>query len=230
MIYSTIDEGYGVAGLGDSQHAGAIVAAGGQAAAGIVPAALASSAAASAAAGGSGLILGLAPALAVPVVGAAIAGITLVVGMWVNRKGPKQKVATTEIVNEAEPLLKQNLDAFLAGGQTRVDQQQALYNFDSIWDLVVQKCSDPYNGTPGQNCVRDRQRGSTKGYDWFRLYRDPIANAQVHEAPVTVESGVNDLLRGDFTALDSFASGLDLPKVLGGVLLVGGLWYLSSKV
>jgi hypothetical protein len=208
MIYATTGVGdYEVAGLGTSQ-AGAIVAAGGQVAG---PA--------------------IAAAAAIPVLGPAIAGATLVIGMWLNRKGPKQKVATTEIVNEAEPFLRQNLDAFNVSPHSSLDKQQALDNFDGIWSMVVQKCSDPSNGQPGINCVNDRKRGSTKGYDWFVLYRDPIAQAEVHDTPLTqVETGFNELLQGNFSSLDKFASGLDVKSMILPLVLIGGIWYLSNKV
>lgn len=45
--------------------------------------------------------VGLHATWAVPVVGAAIAGVTLAITAWLNRAGPRQKVATTKIVDEA---------------------------------------------------------------------------------------------------------------------------------
>ena len=49
-------------------------------------------AAASLAAGGSGLILGMAPALAVPVIGAAIAAITVIATILIQNSGCGQTV------------------------------------------------------------------------------------------------------------------------------------------
>ncbi len=121
-------------------------------------------------------------AWAVPVVGAAVAGIMLAIGAWINRKGPQQKILTTHIVEEAEPILIQNLDAYNAGPHTLSSQQVALANFDNVWAQIIQACSNPAYGDPGSHCISDRQRGTThvndqgQSFDWFKLYRDPIAN------------------------------------------------------
>lgn len=156
----------------------------------------------------SGLIAG---SLAVPVVGAAIAGIALAVEAWIHRRGPVQKVQTTKIVNEAEPYLQQNLTAYLAGPRTVTNQQAALQTFDLIWQRVVDECSQAQFGEPGQRCVSDRQRGSTKGYDWFALYRDPIAN--------------DTQVVADAPSLLSFGSSAGLTETVGThpELLIGAL-------
>ena len=153
--------------------------------------------------------------LAVPVIGAAIAGVTLAVGLWMNRMGPKQKVYTTRIVDEAEPLLVQNLDAWRRSPKHRSEQAAALQNFDAVWAAVVASCDRPEMGAPGQNCIRDRQRGSTKGYDWFALYRDPIAND-----PNVTADPVDAFLSGEWSGGQSV-----LP-----LLLIGGLalWAVAS--
>ena len=56
------------------------------------------------------------------------------------------KIATTQIVNQAEVFLKQNLAAWQAlpaDQKTPATQQQALQNFDNVWAQVMQAC----NGT-----------------------------------------------------------------------------------
>lgn len=158
--------------------------------------------------------------LAVPLIGAAIAGVTLAIGLFMNRLGPKQKVYTTKIVNDAEPLLQRNVAAWQASNKTRSEQAQAIDNFNNVWAAVVAGCSPKELGQPGQNCIADRQRGSTKGYDWFALYLDPIAN----------DSNVN----GDPSIADTLASaGAELSGVFGGsnnlipALLIGGLVLLA---
>jgi len=127
-------------------------------------------------AGSTGLTAAVGGSLAVPIVGLAIAGITIAITAWLHRRGPQQKIQTTHIVNEAEPYLKQNVDAYLNGPRTRANQAAATENFSTIWNAVVAECGQPQYGDPGGRCVTDRQRGSTKGYDWFALYLDPIAN------------------------------------------------------
>lgn len=145
---------------------------------------------------GGAIATGVLPAVTstawvVPVVGAAVAGVTLALGLILNRKGPKQKVATTQIVNELEPLLRQNLEAFQAGPQTKTNQEAALANFDSAWAWLASEaaCGSPDLGNPGKACISDRQRGGQ--WDWFAYYRDPVANA-----PVSDDS-VSALLSGD---------------------------------
>ena len=122
-------------------------------------------------------------AAAIPIIGPAIAGVTIGLSLLFNRKGPQQKVATTEIVNAVEPLLQKNLQGYLDGPRTRSAQKQALENFDAAWTWVQQHCAIPVMGDPGQWCVQDRQAGACKWRDaagacwnWFSGYRDPIAN------------------------------------------------------
>jgi hypothetical protein len=143
---------------------------------------------------------------AIPIIGAAICAVTLVLGLLFSRKGPKQKVATTSVANKVEPALQQNLAAYLAGPRTVSSQKQALANFDAGWAYLVEYCDTPTMGDPGKKCVSDRQSGactwkatagawttdSTTGesrwtpagaagsgndcWNWFVGYRDPIAN------------------------------------------------------
>jgi hypothetical protein len=147
-----------------------------------------------------------------PLVGAAIAGIALAITAWVARRGPKQKIQTTHIVDEAEPFLIQNLNAYLGGPRTLSNQAVGLQNFDAIWARVVAECSQAQYGEPGERCVNDRKEGSTKGYDWFKMYRTPIANDPTVVAdPGAFSSSLPPLNTG----------GAISPEVLIGVALVG---------
>jgi hypothetical protein len=127
-------------------------------------------------AGGTGLTAALGASVAIPVVGLAIAGVAIAIEAWLHRRGPIQKTQTTHIVDEVEPYLKQNLQTYLSGPRTLANQAQAEDNFYTLWNRVVAECGQPQYGDPGQNCINDRKRGSSKGYDWFALYLDPIAN------------------------------------------------------
>lgn len=116
-------------------------------------------------------------------IGLAVAGVTTALTLLMGRKRPARKVATTNIVNEVEPLLKQNLQGYLNGPRTVSSQRQALENFDAAWQWLVQNCRTPEMGEPGKWCVEDRQEGACKWRDasgqcwnWFVGYRDPIAN------------------------------------------------------
>ncbi|MBK7927073.1 MAG: hypothetical protein IPJ98_06100 [Bryobacterales bacterium] len=124
--------------------------------------------------------------LAIPVIGAAVAGVTIGLTLLFARKGPKQKVATTKIVDQVEPLLEENLQGYLNGPRTRTAQEQAMQNFLAGWQFVVDHCNIPEMGDPGQRCVSERTRGGK--WDWFALYYDPIAN----DAGVKADPGLTD--------------------------------------
>lgn len=111
----------------------------------------------------------------IPIVGPIIAGVTIALSLLFARKGPKQKVATTQIVDAVEPELARNRDAYLATpNRNRAMQAQALANFEAGWAYVVEHCDTPVMGEPGQRCVSDRTRGGR--WDWWSYYYDPIAN------------------------------------------------------
>jgi hypothetical protein len=173
--------------------------------------------------------------MAVPVIGAVVAGVTLALLAIFSRKGPKQKVATTEIVNKVEPLLQENLAGYMAGPRTRSSQAQALENFKAGWQFVVDNCDVPVMGNPGQECVKDRQRGGE--WDWFSYYYDPIANdSQVIPDP-PVGSTVTRGADGTVTvtppagALDQLTTetGIPAPLLLAGVALVAALMMGGQK-
>jgi hypothetical protein len=186
-------------------------------------------AAAGAAAAGSGAATTAATAsLAVPIIGVAIAGVTLALGALFSRKGPKQKVATTEIVNKVEPLLKQNLAGYMAGPRTASSQAQALANFDAGWQYVVDNCAIPQMGNPGKLCVSERQPGGK--WDWYSYYRDPIANdTQVKPDPVIDQAGnlIDSLTGGIFKS--SGSGGGTGWLMLAGLAVVGVFLLGDSK-
>lgn len=147
--------------------------------------------------------------LAVPIIGAAIAGVTLLIGSWLNSiaKHNAEKAATTQIVNTAEPLLKQNVTAYLSTPTHTVSEQaQALANYDNIWAQVVKACSTGGYEAAGQRCVSDRSPGGK--FPWATWYRDPIANSTTVPDPLT---GVSGLLSG---LTSGSAAGLLLPAAL----------------
>lgn len=112
----------------------------------------------------------------------------------------------TAYANQAEPLLLQNVQAYLAEPVHYASVQAAyLANFDSTWNWLLGACGNPALGSAGQNCISARQRGAcvsknaTPGgwqqvngvwqyqfatgpnsgsncWNWFIGYRDPIAN------------------------------------------------------
>lgn len=122
---------------------------------------------------------------AIPVIGAAVASVMLGLQFIFNRKGPQQKVASTKIVDELEPLLANNVEAYMSGPRTRSSQAAALSSFDATWAYLTsaKACGSPQLGNPGHACIADRSRGGR--WDWFSYYRDPIANdPDVKDDPV----------------------------------------------
>lgn len=178
--------------------------------------------------------------LAVPIIGAAIAGVTLAIGLWLNRKGPKQKVATTHIVDQEETFLKQNIQAWNSSNKSSAEQQQAIANFYTVWNEVVANCSDDQYGNPGHACIEDRMpAGMTimaggKSYtgngrfNWFDWYLAPIQNDPNVQSGNAVSSilGGADILGGASSLLNGFG---DMGYLLLGLLVLGGGYLFFSS-
>jgi hypothetical protein len=151
-------------------------------------------------------------------IGAAVGAAAFALTMLFTRKGPQQRVATTQVVNDLEPILRQNVDGYLSGPRTPESQAAALQNFDQGWAYLVsaQACGNSQMGNPGKACISDRARGGQ--FDWHRLYRDPIAS----DVPVSgvVEGAGRELyaaLGVDPTGFDSQKAILVLGLVLAGI-------------
>lgn len=165
---------------------------------------------------------------AVPLIGAAVAGVTMLLTAMYKRNA--QKEGATKVVNELEPQLTVNKDGYLNGPRTVSSQAQALANFDAMWNMVVQACSDPSLGKAGQRCISERQRGGTApwcptgtGCDWFILYRDPIANDPEVKPDPLFESGPGGTVIDPFTGQPTAAvAGIpaSLLAIGAGVLLM----------
>jgi len=153
------------------------------------------------------IVVALAPAYAIPIVGVVVAAVALAIYLFSRRKGPGQRIKTTEIVNELEPELLKNVQGYLAGPRTVSSQAVALANFDNVWALLEENCRTEEMGDPGIHCVEDREAGACtwkdngKCWNWFVGYRDPIAN---------------DVPKPDSSVLD--VAGGSIHQVLGGVL------------
>jgi len=163
---------------------------------------------------------------AIPIVGAAIAGVTIAIMLIMSRKGPKQKTATTAIVNDIEPQLAANVAGYINGPRTPESYYQALENFKAGWQAVVENCGDPSMGRPGQNCISERMEGARPQWDscknspdgcpnWFELYRDPI----LANPPIENGDGDGDGGSGNGTNNPGVSTGNDNTLLL---LLVGG--------
>ncbi len=111
-------------------------------------------------------------------ISAATALASTALASWLSNKKQNAmlKTYTTSVVNELEPLLNQNKNAYLSGSGSCASQAVALDAFDSAWQWLqsMQACGNPQLGTPGQNCINDRAPGGK--WDWTAMYRTPIAS------------------------------------------------------
>jgi len=141
-------------------------------------------------------MLGIATTAAIPIIGAGIAALSFGIMAILNSGCGQSCIITSNWANQAEALLQQNIAAYfnLPTPRPLSAQQAALANFDAVWNYLRQECSNPQLGTPGQNCIGDRQAGACKWkqpassvppwgtppagacWNWFNGYRDPIAN------------------------------------------------------
>lgn len=203
--------GYGLSGAADlGVQIGATVAQG------------ASSVALTTAAGTAFLTsIGTTAAVAIPVVGAAIAGIALGIEAILHSGCGQTCIETSQWANQAEKLLQQNIDAYFAIPAPRPQsvQQSALANFNNVWNRLVQLCSQPGLGAAGTNCIKDRQAGACKWkaatppqypgepaqgtcWNWWNGYHDAIANDtqtyndSVSAAPGTAGGGIVSAVGG----------------------------------
>lgn len=183
--------------------------------------AVSSATTAAVASGTAASILGMSVAVAVPVIGAAIAGITFAILQFTQ--GCQSCVVTSNQANKIEELMKQNLSAWQASNKTCAERQQCISNFNALWQVLVDFCSNPQFGGAGKNCIGDRQEGAChfKNVDgcwnWFIGYRDSIANDSCSDALV-----VNNLGSPVLSEISNQISNFDIPTMLGiGLLIVG---------
>jgi hypothetical protein len=158
-------------------------------------------------------------------------------------------VEATNLANQAEPLLLQNLQTYLSAPVHYASlQAAALNNFTLTWNALVQACSNPALGSAGQACIADRQNGAcdyhtspggwSNGvytypgangsgntcWNWFVGYHDPIANdPTVVPDPVGVTSDVSSVLSS--VGVPSTVFGL---PVLDLILIGAGLLVASE--
>lgn len=146
----------------------------------------------------------------VPVVGPIIAGVTIALGLLFNRKGPRQKAAATQIVDQVEIELRKNLEGYRAM-RTKSAQEAALRNFDAAWAWLESQegCGNRELGEPGRRCLSERAPGGK--WDWFAMYRTPIEQ----DNPPADVLGLPLSFEGDSPARLLLPAGL----ILAGVLL-----------
>ena len=158
-----------------------------------------------------GILAAAIPAVAaVPLIGPIIAGVALLVSMLGIGNGCGGTCTeATQVVNQAEPILQQNLAAAQQtvaqnGCLTSAEQQTAVSNFNQVWNQVKQQCGQiPAPG--GTQCISDRSPGGQ--YDWTGAYLTPIM-----DMPVCSSSSGEGISIGSINPL---------LLIGGGVLLLG---------
>lgn len=177
---------------------------------------------------GASVATWLAPASAAGPIGLAAAGVAIALSLIFSRKGPQQKVASTRIVDDLEPILSENRDGYLNNPQrTEADRLAALANFDEAWRYLTSEsaCGAPQLGEPGRRCISDRAPGGQ--WDWWRRYRDPIDDGPALRAASPADilnTGPAALFASDpLELLANATEGNSLPILAIGLILIGAV-------
>lgn len=191
---------------------------------------------------------GVISASAVPIIGAALAGVALGVSALIKNSGCGQTcIQASEYADEAGKYMDQNLHSYFYNddgtpNKTRYKSSQtlALKNFDDLWSQLVKLCSDSSLGDAGKACISDRQRGACKWkqnnsdsnipglpaigecYNSFNGGRDPIANdPDVQPDPSTTSATDTAASSGTTGGTTTSTSDYAIPLLLaGGVLAI----------
>ena len=174
-----------------------------------------------AAAASAGLLTGIGlTSAAIPFIGPAVAAVTLLVSaLHIGQGCGATCTESTQVVNQAAPLLQQNLTAaqqtVAANGCLTEDELQTLTNnFNTIWNQVKQQCGQiPAPG--GTQCISDRQPGGK--YDWASYYLTPIQQMPV--CPATTSGAVPVTTGTSTTAANPTGSSMTLLLPLGLIAL-----------
>ena len=107
--------------------------------------------------------------------------------------GVTAQQAATRCVNEIEPKLRMNRDAYLAGPATPERQRAALESFDKHWDWLIstEACGSPWLEETGRICIAERSRSGQ--WSWEGYYRDPIVKRELQPTPKSVVSTAKPL-------------------------------------
>ena len=106
----------------------------------------------------SGMVVAAACAVCAPVVGLVIAAAAIAKALNVGEGCGPTCIQATNIVNQAEPIFRQNVAEYESGG---IDQATAVSNWTQMWSAIQQACGG-IPGAAGSKCVSDRAVGSCK--------------------------------------------------------------------
>jgi hypothetical protein len=188
-------------------------------------------------------------------VGLAIAGILALTPLIVNLfKGCGNScVAATKVVNDAEPILQQNVAHYFSSPvRYKSMQLAALNNYDTIWAAVQKTCAG-IGGAGGAGCVADRKSGACRihsatparfdgcqyipggeasdsgtCWNWFTGYRDPIANDPCVQPDPTPGSVPSSLLESVGVNPVAQVFGFPLSSLLVPAALIGAAFMIPD--
>lgn len=152
-------------------------------------------------------------------------------------------IQATALVNQAEPLLLQNLQQYEAGLIT-AEEAQTTYN--NIWQGLETACS-AIPGSAGQNCISDRQQGACKWnatgtpptpyspavgtcWNWYNAYYVPLTYPPMTAAPSSGGSVVSSVATSVSSSADTLASDIGLGSGAGTWLLLGAAVVAAALV
>ena len=168
------------------------------------------------------LVTAATAAWAIPIVGAAFAGVALLINALWNREGPRLDGQATAILEPVEAAMKANLEAWKASKHTAANRAAALAYFDSAWAFLLssQGCGSPNLKDSGRRCISERQRGGIR--DFFAYYRD-----EIDKTPTVPDDPINALVSGDiqeaFRAILPSNPQEAAPLLIGAALILAGL-------
>lgn len=149
------------------------------------------------------------------------------------RSGARRLLAT-DLVNALEPVLALNLDLYLGGPRTASEQQLRLGEFDEVWTFLIsdEACGTGDLGQAGRRCISDRERDGQ--FDWWRRYRDPIADDPEVVADGPLPGGASNFLAsmfgpGSATGAAGGAAVASYAPLLIGVVLIGAALVVGKK-
>jgi hypothetical protein len=194
-------------------------------------------------------LLGITAASAVPIIGAAIAGITIGIEAILNSGCGQSCIVTSNWANEAEKLLADNIAKYFAipAPRPRSVQALAVNNGRAIIAYLTQECSQPGLSTAGKNCIEDRQAGACKWrqtadspllkypgepqpgecWNWVSGYIDPIASDPnaVDDAALALAQAEGSVAGAFSSVFAPSSSGFPLALVAALALIVAGVAY-----
>lgn len=163
---------------------------------------------------------------------AAAAGIAQLLAEFGVGSGCGQAcIEATNLVNQAEPALLQNLQDYENGV---IDQATAQSNYNQIWQSIVTACG-AISGSAGQNCISERQQGACQWkatgtpptpyspavgscWNWYNAYYTPLTYPPTNAPASTAASTAASTVSSDVT---SALSSVGIPSTYAVPIAIG---------